>query len=75
MKFREHLDKVVEGNTVDLLWNPVKTLERRELKFRDRPGAPETILELVKGRLNDDRLRRSISLQPVRGREKADNDN
>ena len=63
MKVREHLDQMVDGNKVDRFWDATKTLERRELKFRDRPGAPGTNLEFVKGRDSDDRLRRHMLLQ------------
>ena len=57
MKVREHLDKIVEGNTVDRLWELLKTPERRELKLREQPGM---ILEPFRDRVNGDRTGRSM---------------
>lgn len=60
MKLLEDLDHIPGDNAVGRLGAFVKTLDRRELKLRDSPGAPGTSLKAFSGRLSEANPRRSI---------------
>lgn len=60
MKVLEDLDHIPGEKAVGLLGAFVKILDRRKLRLRENPGAPETSFEGFNGRLSDVKLRRNI---------------